>query len=38
MASKSYRFGHKEAVTATYSYRAGNIFAIIASKIYCSDC
>ncbi len=35
-ASKSYRFGRKRAVIATYTYRSGKIVAVVASESYCS--
>jgi hypothetical protein len=36
IASKIYSPGHTGPVITTYSYRSGNILAIIASKSYCS--
>jgi hypothetical protein len=37
IASKIYCSGHNGALIATYSYQAGNILGVIASKSYCSD-
>jgi hypothetical protein len=37
IASKIYCSDHNGAVIATYSYQAGNILAVIASKSYCSN-